>query len=98
RAAGPMGREEAGALKKMPNPCPSNPAMPDPAAGPAWNGWSPGDKNTRFQPASAAGLTAAQVPTLKLKWAFGVPKAAEMHSQPTMPPRPGFLCRDARYL
>ena len=29
--------------------------------------------NTRFQPAQAAGLTAAQVPRLKLKWAFGYP-------------------------
>ena len=29
--------------------------------------------NTRFQEAAAAGFTAAQVPRLKLKWAFGFP-------------------------
>src|SRR5580765_3050436 len=29
-----------------------------------WNGWSPGDANTRFQPGDAAGLTADQLPRL----------------------------------
>src|SRR5215467_3388496 len=71
----PMGTDEAGDIKKMSNPCSSNPPMTDPAAGPSWNGWSPGDKNARFQSATAAGLSPAQVSTLKLKWAFGVPKA-----------------------
>src|SRR5438093_1007327 len=73
-AARPMGSDEAGDIKKMTNACPANPAMADPAAGPAWNGWSPGDKNARFQSAGAAGLSPAQIPGLKLKWAFGVPK------------------------
>ena len=41
--------------------------------GPSWNGWSPDLANTRFQPAQVARLTAAQVPRLKLKWAFGFP-------------------------
>src|ERR1700719_3912649 len=36
-----------------------------------WNGWGVDNLNTRFQPAAAAGLTAALVPTLKLQWAFG---------------------------
>jgi len=97
-AARPMGSDEAGDLNKMTNPCPANPAMPDPANGPAWNGWSPGDNNARFQPASAAGLTAAQVPTLKLKWAFGVPKASEMHSQPTIVSGRVFFGSDAGYI
>src|SRR5262249_17278093 len=83
-AARPMGSDEAGDIKKMTNPCPANPSMTDPTAAPRWNGWSPGDNNARFQSAAAAGLTAAQVPSLKLKWAFGVPKAVEMHSQPTI--------------
>ena len=39
-------------------------------AGPiGWNGWGVDLSNTRFQP--SPGLTAQQVPTLKLKWAFG---------------------------
>src|SRR5579872_6587508 len=33
----------------------------------AWNGWSPGTSNTRFQTAAAAGLTLEQVHGLKLK-------------------------------
>ncbi len=36
----------------------------------AWNGWSPAPTNTRFQTAAAGGLTADDLPTLKLKWAF----------------------------
>ncbi len=36
-----------------------------------WTGWSPAPDNTRYQPAARAGLTSAQVPNLKLKWAFG---------------------------
>src|SRR5215831_7837296 len=40
-AARPMGSDAAGDIKKMSNQCTSNPAMSDPAAGPAWNGWSP---------------------------------------------------------
>ena len=40
---------------------------------PNWMGWSPTSSNTRFQSAEAAGFTAAQVPNLKLKWAFGFP-------------------------
>jgi len=42
-------------------------------AGPTWNGWGQNTSNTRFQEAAAAKLTAAQVPRLKLKWAFGFP-------------------------
>ncbi len=53
--------------------CPSQPAFRDPAAGPSWNGWSPGITDTAFQPAQEAGLTAAELPRLKLKWAFGFP-------------------------
>ncbi len=41
--------------------------------GPLWNGWGQNTFNARFQDAAAARLTAAQVPRLKLKWAFGFP-------------------------
>jgi polyvinyl alcohol dehydrogenase (cytochrome) len=97
-AARPMGSETAGDMKNMMNRCPSNPAMTDPSAAPAWNGWSPGDKNARFQTAQAAGLTAAQVQNLKLKWAFGVPNAAEMHSQPTVASGRVFFGSDAGWI
>jgi polyvinyl alcohol dehydrogenase (cytochrome) len=38
-----------------------------------WNGWGQNTANTRFQEAARAGITAAQVPRLKVKWAFGFP-------------------------
>ncbi|HZI79894.1 MAG TPA: PQQ-binding-like beta-propeller repeat protein [Vicinamibacterales bacterium] len=52
-----------------------------PFAGASWNGWGVDSRNTRFQPASAAGLAAADVPKLKLKWAFGVPGVSASGSQ-----------------
>src|SRR5207245_5156890 len=48
------------------------------------NGWGVTITNTRFQPASAAGLTAADVPRLKLKWAFGYPGATTGGTQPVV--------------
>src|SRR5262245_32684222 len=56
----------------------------DPSAGSHWNGWSPTPANTRFQPAEHAGLTAAQVPALKLKWAFAFPDTLSAYGQPTV--------------
>lgn len=56
----------------------------DPSVGPHWNGWSPTPANTRFQPADQAGLSAAQVPNLKLKWAFGFPDTFSAYGQPTV--------------
>src|SRR5436189_4904702 len=53
-------------------------------AGPSWNGWGAGAANTRFQSADQAGITAAQVPNLKLKWAFAFPEAVSSWSQPTV--------------
>src|SRR5213592_3987643 len=49
-----------------------------------WNGWGVTITNTRFQSASAAGLSAAEVPRLKLKWAFGFPGATTGETQPVV--------------
>ena len=49
-----------------------------------WNGWGVDMANTRFQPASLAKLSAADVPKLKLKWAFGFPKSSVAYGQPTV--------------
>jgi polyvinyl alcohol dehydrogenase (cytochrome) len=43
------------------------------ATAPAWHGFGQNASNTRFQSAAGAGLSAADVPKLKLKWAFGLP-------------------------
>ncbi len=53
-------------------------------SGPRWNGWGASLANGRFQPADMAGLTADQVPHLKLKWAFGFPLAPAAYSQPVV--------------
>jgi polyvinyl alcohol dehydrogenase (cytochrome) len=74
----------AGDAKQMPNVCASNPGITSLAAAPAWNGWGVDTTNGRFQPAQAAGLTADQIPRLKLKWAFGFPGATAVHGQPAV--------------
>jgi polyvinyl alcohol dehydrogenase (cytochrome) len=56
----------------------------DPRAGPQWNGWGRSLENTHAQPADQAGLTAEQVPRLRLKWAFGFPDATSAWAQPTI--------------
>jgi polyvinyl alcohol dehydrogenase (cytochrome) len=56
----------------------------DPLAGPRWNGWGVTTSNTRYQDATMAGFTAADVPRLKLKWAFGFPGELSSDSQPTV--------------
>ena len=53
-------------------------------SGPAWNGWGATLANTRLQPAASAQLTAAQLPQLELKWAFGFPDATSAWAQPTV--------------
>ncbi len=49
-----------------------------------WTSWSPAPENTRFQPAAAAGLTAAQLGKLQLKWAFGFPGDVIAFAAPTL--------------
>ena len=49
---------------------------------PARVGW--GQDNRRFVPAAVAGLGRADVPRLKLKWAFAYPGAIRARSQPTI--------------
>ena len=50
---------------------------------PQWNGWGRVAENSRFQP--APGIGAADVPRLKLKWAYAYPKSAgKSNGQPTV--------------
>lgn len=70
--------------------CSANPATANPAplsatdSGPSWNGWGVDSNNSRFQPAAAAGLAAADVPKLKFKWSFAFPGASSASSQPVV--------------
>ena len=52
--------------------------------GSSWNGWGVDAQNSRSQSAANAGLTAADVPRLKLKWSFGIPGVSASGSQVTV--------------
>lgn len=94
----PLGSLKAGDAKDMPNRCASNPPLGDPAKSSAWNGWSPDVVNSRFQTAEAAGLTADQVPQLKLKWAFGYPTGLSAYGQPAIVSGRIFVGSDIGYV
>ncbi|HTQ36662.1 MAG TPA: PQQ-binding-like beta-propeller repeat protein [Steroidobacteraceae bacterium] len=66
------------------NPCAFKRPMRDPAQGAGWNGHGNGPAATRFQDAKAGGITAADLPRLKLKWAFGYAGVAQARTQPTL--------------
>jgi polyvinyl alcohol dehydrogenase (cytochrome) len=70
----------AKAPKLVANPCPS-PAAPLKLSADDWNGWSPGHANARFQ--LRPGFAAADVPRLKVKWAFAYP-GAQTWGQPVV--------------
>ena len=93
-----LGSIPAGAAKSMPNQCAASSRLADPATGAAWNGWGVDATNARFQTAKAAGVTAAQVPSLTLKWAFGFPNAASMYGQPTVAAGRIFIGVDTGYV
>ena len=57
---------------------------PRPLSSAQQGGWSPGLTNTRFQDKVSAGLSAADVPKLGLKWAFGLGDATEARAQPVV--------------
>lgn len=54
------------------------------ATAPHWTGWGANLANTRFQDSSEAGISAADVPRLKLKWVFGFPGDTGSTAQPTI--------------
>ena len=70
--------------RQIPAFVPATPPMSNPSAGARWNGWGADLSNTRSQTAQQAGLTDAQVPALKLKWAFGIPDATQSRAQPAI--------------
>ena len=82
------GKSIAQPLETRPRPqamCADAPGtLNEPLAGPMWNGWGVTSSNTRFQGASGAGITAAEAPRLKLKWAFGYPGDVSAAAQPTV--------------
>ena len=66
------------------NLCTEQLVMGDPHSGPSWNGWGNGPTNTRYQPKAQGKLTAADLPRLQLKWAFGHANVTSARPQPTV--------------
>ncbi|WP_027554611.1 PQQ-binding-like beta-propeller repeat protein [Bradyrhizobium sp. Cp5.3] len=58
--------------------------FPQAIDGPRWNGWGVDTSNSRFQPTEMAGLSAEQVPRLRLKWAYAFPGASLSFAPPTV--------------
>ena len=78
-AGRPFGSSETGEASAMKNRCSTS----SPLSGEmSWNGWGFDLGNSRFQ--TSPGLTAADVPRLKLKWAFAFPNANSAYGQPTV--------------
>jgi len=92
-----LGSDKAGAAAAMPNRCAANPPLRD-ITRHAWNGWGNGTANHRFQSTAAAGLTAATVPGLKLKWAFGFPGGTSAFGQPAIVGGRVFVGSDIGYV
>jgi polyvinyl alcohol dehydrogenase (cytochrome) len=81
------GQTFAAALTTTPAPramCTGPSPAFDPGPDPMWNGWGNGPSNNRFQPAGKAGLSASDVPKLKLKWAFAFPGDLQSYAQVTV--------------
>jgi polyvinyl alcohol dehydrogenase (cytochrome) len=64
--------------------CAKQVPMRDPATTSNWSGWGNGLDNARFQDLAAGGLTAADLPHLKLKWAFGYANVPAARTQPAV--------------
>jgi polyvinyl alcohol dehydrogenase (cytochrome) len=73
-----------GALAQVVNRCTHGAPPADLARGPSWNGHGNGLDATRFQPRETGGLTAADLPRLKLKWAFGFEGVGAARAQPAL--------------
>jgi polyvinyl alcohol dehydrogenase (cytochrome) len=80
---GPAGRAQA-TRPATSNACKSDKPFGIAADLPQWNGWSPSLTNSRYQNAASAGLTAADLPKLKFKWAFNLGDITEARTQPVI--------------
>ena len=79
---GPTGERQSTA-PAVTRTCKSQPPSPV-ASNAMWNGWSTSISNSRFQNTALAGLTAADLSKLKLKWAFNLGAVTAARSQPAM--------------
>jgi len=76
------GKQAESAAAPISNQCST--ASPPTSSGPGWNGFGNALTNSRFQGADAAGLTLADVPKLRLRWAFGLGDVTNARGQPVV--------------
>ena len=74
--------KEFSAVSNVPMPMCAGPAKKVSLGSGDWNGWGVETDNSRYQP--KPGLSAADIPRLKLKWAFGFPGDNRAYSQPVV--------------
>ena len=88
------GRAPAAAVAANPNTnrCAAPTPATDPTRGAAWMNWGNDYSNSRFAPQS--GLTAADLPRLKLKWAFGFEGITTARVQPALAAGKLFVASD----
>ena len=82
-AAKPLGHEPSAAIPQMAY-CRDDKTFASPLAAPHWIGWGGDPSNHRFQSTAQAGITASDVPRLRLKWAFGFPGDIQAYAQPAI--------------
>lgn len=94
-----LGLAESADAAKMANRCADNPQVSYNSWSASWDGWSPDpSKNTRYQSSDAARLSAAAVPRLQLKWAFGLPSTDSAYGEPSIYDGHAFVGSDSGYL
>ena len=82
-AGKPLGHAPSSALPHAAY-CKDNKPFASPLASAHWVGWGGDLSNRRFQPGVQAGIEAADVPRLRLKWAFGFPDDIQAYAQPAV--------------
>lgn len=78
----PLGSVAAGDASAMKNSCSGSKPSGNRPGAVDWNGWGFDLGNSRFQ--GSPGLSAAEVPNFKLKWAFAFPNGNSAYGQPTV--------------
>lgn len=78
----PLGASASGAMSAMAGHCATGPSSRELGNPGGWSGWGVDPANTRYQ--TRPGLTAEQVPSLTLKWAFAFPNGTSAYGQPAV--------------
>jgi polyvinyl alcohol dehydrogenase (cytochrome) len=92
----PLGASSSGDMSVMSGRCGAPPASRELLAGNVWSGWGVDAGNSRYQP--SPGLTAAQIPTLELQWAFAFPNGSSAFGQPAVANGRVFVGSDNGYV